>query len=367
MRPRNLTAHVLAILACVTCHRAGGVALAKDNAPAPNRDTRIEAVVCAGRPACQLESVVDGGKSHLGAELYVAMVHLPGETPGARCTSHDAWLVSEEGHEMRAVHRIQQLCLFDRPPDPPPTPPTIEARVRGEVRFALLQPPDKNDIFPAPALTGLDFTVDPLEVVRDFTGSAYWDHTRFQGGKCRQGSTVDTCVEPSLTLPSIDVGAAFAAGDWRTTGLGDCSMRFGPVRALLSRDQLYVEVPVAPEPTPLPLQIEFTLIGGLPTDMFFWTLGMDGTLALEVNGKRRKTSAHAEKVDAGSSVRRFMLTSFWPTNRSVETLYMSYGADSSGTGTRVGLLQPRKAACTAHAGVLEVERQPPSPDPFQEL
>jgi hypothetical protein len=79
---------------------------------------------------------------------------------------------------------------------------------------------------------------------------------------------------------------------------------------------------------------------------------------LEVNGKRRTTSTHAEKVDVDASVRRFKLTNFGPTDRSVVTMHMSYGAESEGTETKVGALQPEEAACTARAAVLEVVRQP---------
>jgi hypothetical protein len=163
------------------------------------------------------------------------------------------------------------------------------------------------------------------------------------------------------------LGYAFAAGGWRTTSLGDCSMRFGPVRAVLSRDVLYVEVPASPEAVPLQVQIGMAPTGARPADVFSWTLGVDGSLALEVNGEARKSFGHAERVDVGSSVHRFRLTNLWPGKRAPDGVHMSYGADSAGIETRMGLLQPAKAACSAHEGTLEVVPERPTSDPSEPL
>src|SRR5271154_461051 len=112
-----------AILGCAACSRPDATASAKgpdatasakgldapasarDAAPAPSRESRIEAALCAGRHDCKIEKVVDGGKSHQGAELYVAMARVAAERAGTLDITHDVWLVSELGQEVRAVHR----------------------------------------------------------------------------------------------------------------------------------------------------------------------------------------------------------------------------------------------------------------------
>jgi|HubBroStandDraft_5_1064220.scaffolds.fasta_scaffold109363_2 hypothetical protein len=364
MCPRHFRANVLALVLGVTCNRAAGVASANDKAPAPNRDSRIEALVCAGRPDCRLESLLDGGRSQQGAELYVAMVQMPSDDYGTMCTLRDAWVVSAVRDDVRSVHRIFQQCTVDTPPE---RPPFVEARPRGEFRYAWGLEPDQWSSAPTPALGGFDFTVDPLADVRNFWGRAYWDHTKFQGAVCGKGTSVDNCVEPSLTLPSLDLGYAFAAGGWRTTSLGDCSMRFGLVRVLLSPDALYVELPVSADATPLQVQIEMYRMGPPPADRFSWTLGVDGSLTLDDNGEGRKIATHAEKVDVSSSVRRFRLTNLWPSKHAPESMHMSYGADSPGIETRMGFLQPAKAACSAHGATLEVVPERPTSDPSEPL
>src|ERR1700689_1868117 len=100
MRPRGFTAYLLAIVFGVTCNRTAGVASASAKPAAPNRDSRIEAVVCVGRPHCHLESLLDGGKSQQGADLYVAMVRMPGEDHGTICTHRDAWVVAAEREDV---------------------------------------------------------------------------------------------------------------------------------------------------------------------------------------------------------------------------------------------------------------------------
>jgi hypothetical protein len=289
---------------------------------------------------------------------------MPGEDSGTRCTVDDVWVVSAARDDIRPVHRVLQQCTGDGSPE---RPPFIEARTRGEFRYAWGLDPAQWDSAPTPALAGFDFTVDPLAVVRDFGGRAYWDYSRFQGVICRPGTGVDKCLEPSLILPSLDLGHAFAAGGWRSTSLGDCSMRFGPVRALLSRDVLYVEVPASPEALPLQVQVAMARTGPGPADVFSWTLGVDGSLALEVNGEGRRSFGQAEKVDVGSSMHRFRLTNLWPSKRAPDSVHMSYGADSPGIETRIGFLQPAKAACSAHGATLEVEPERPTSDPSEPL
>src|SRR5271155_2938829 len=112
MGPFRSAGSIFASLALATCNRMHPVASAKDEASAPIRElreSRIEALVCAGRPDCHLESVVDGGKS--GQGLFVAMVRVPlkdGWT--APCTSHDLWLGTAIGKDVSVVRRLVQPC-----------------------------------------------------------------------------------------------------------------------------------------------------------------------------------------------------------------------------------------------------------------
>jgi hypothetical protein len=365
MRPRRLA--FVAILGCATCSRPDAVASAagpdtaasaKGAAPAPSRESRIEAAVCGGRHDCQIEKVVNGGKSQQGADLYVAMARVPAALSGTLDIMHDVWLVSVVGQEARAVHRLDRSYGEKDVPAIEIVAPR-EARLAHEGSLLSGWPP-----------FGVYFALDPLERIRSYSGSEYWDPINFRGATCDEG-THDPCKKPSLTLPSVDVGDAFEAGGWRTTSLGECSMHFGPVRALVSREVLYVEVALGAEPSGTPLQIELDLTGGLPSDMDIWTLGMDRTLSLiTVDGKRRPLSSqHVEMVDSGSSVRRFMLTNVWPARyrQHVETMHISFGADTSGTYGAVHEVSPTEATCTPHAGVLKVVHTPPNVDPSQPL
>jgi hypothetical protein len=372
MRPAGFSVYFAAILGCATCSRQNAVASAKgpeavasakgpaavasarDDAPDRSLELRIAAAVCAGRHDCQIEKIVSGGKSHLGADLYVAMARVPRDLPWV-CPSHDVWLVSAVGQDTRAVHRIEQYCthLYSSP--------SLEVVAPGEVRLVLEGASEGTEA------RGFHFALDPLKLTRLDAGLEYWDFANFRGAVCHEG-TVDACARPSLTLPSVDVGNAFAAGGWRTTSLGECSMHFGPVRALVSRGVFYIEVALGAEPSGTPLQIELDRPGG-PSDMEFWTVGMDGTLSLTVEGKRRPVSSeHVETVDSGSFVRRFMLTNFWSVrDREVATMHITYGAHTSGSGGFVHETLPSEATCTPDAGVLEVVHAPPNPDPFEPL
>jgi hypothetical protein len=213
--------------------------------------------------------------------------------------------------------------------------------------------------FNAPS-QGWDFALDPPDVIREFYSRLFWDYRDFKGGMC-PNDAIKSCSDISLTLPSLDIGDAFAAGEWRTTSLGECSMRFGPVRALLSRDVLYVEVEDSGA-SPAPLLIDMALRDGFPQDMQTWTLGMDGKLAWQVNGQSRKTSAHVEIASApGSSVRRFMLTGVWP--KGLGEMHMSYGTQASGAGGVVQKIDPSRTTCEPRGGVLQVVDHPPDADP----
>ncbi len=364
MRPRALGAYLAAILGWATCSRPDAVASAggrdaavssNDAAPDPSRESRIEAAVCAGRHDCKLVELVNGGKSHQGADLYVAMARVPDDSSATHCLSHDVWLVSAVGQDTRAVHRLEQECTnID-------ASPSLEVVTPGEVRLVLERASEGIEA------RGFHFALDPLSLTRLYAGPEYWDFANFRGAVCDEG-TVDVCAKPSLTLPSVDLGDAFEAGGWRTTSLGECSMHFGPVRALVSRDVLYIEVALGADPSGTPLKIELDRPGG-PSDMEFWTIGMDGTRSLTIEGKRRPVSSqHVETVDSGSSVRRFMLTNFWSVRGlEVATMHISYGAHTSGTYGSVHGTLPSEATCTPHAGVLEVVHTPPNPDPLSTL
>jgi hypothetical protein len=361
MRPLRSAVLIVASLILDSCNRTLPVASAKDEAAAPiresreSRESRIEALVCGGRPDCHLESVVDGGKSHQGTGIFVAMVSVPLKIgSNAWCTSSDLWLGSIVGDDVSAVHRLAQPCVRQG------LKASIRVLAPGEVRLAIPEEP-RDNWMPHAQSQAWDFALDPPDVIREFYADTFWDYRDFKGGTC-PNNAIDSCPEPSLSLPSIDIGEAFAAGDWRTTSLGECSMHFGPVRALLSRGVLYVEVEDSGA-APLPLLINVVLPDGFPQDMQTWTLGMDGTLAWQVNGKNRSTSAHVETASApGSSVRRFMLAGVWP--KALAETHMSYGAQKSGTGGYVRKIDPERTTCEARAGVLKVISRPPDADPL---
>jgi hypothetical protein len=368
LRPKVL---VVLSLAFVACNRTHPAVSAKDEASAPSRESggsgasressesresRIEAVVCAGRTDCHLENVVDGGKSRQGASLFAAMVRVPKSfvVVAGSCPSSDLWLVSVLGEDVSVVRRLAQPCVGEG------LKASIRVLAPGELRLEIPEAPgehweahDQSEAW--------DFTLDPPDLIREFFGDRFWDYREFKGGKCPKNA-VDACENPSLTLPSLDTGDAFAAGEWRTTSLGECSMHFGPVRALVSRGVLYVEVEDSGA-SPLPLLVNVVLPDGLPQDMQTWTLRMDGTLAWQVNGKNRSpTSAHVETAAAaGSSVRRFMLTGVWP--KALAETHMSYGAQQSGTYGVVHNIDPARTTCEPHEGVLKVVNRPPDADP----
>lgn len=364
MRPRALGVYLAAILGCATCSRPDAVASAggrdaavssNDAAPDPSRESRIAAAVCAGRHDCKIEEVVNGGKSRQGADLYVAMARVPDDSYSSHDLSHDVWLVSAVGQDVRAVHRLKQYLAEG-------SSLSLAVVAPGEVSLAV-KPLGEFDSSPP---YGFHFALDPLEQTLSYVGDLYWDSVNFRGSRCDEGPRF-ACRKASLTLPNVDVGEAFEAGGWRTTSLGECSMHFGPVRALVSRKVLYVEVALGVEPPGTPLQIELDLTGGLPNEMYIWTLGMDGTLSLmTLDGKRRPLSSeHVEIVNSGSSIRRFMLTNFW---NGVESMHITYGAETSGTfGAAVQDVYPTEGTCTPRAGVLEVVHAPPNPDPFATL
>jgi hypothetical protein len=353
---------VFLALAFMACHRAPSIASARAEASAPSRELRIEAVVCAGRPDCHLESVVEGGQSQQGAELFVAMVGLPKTQTAAHrnCTPHDVWLGSALGQEVTAVHRLAQDCAE-----------TAEVSIRalgpGQARFAVSRdgPPDAGIVDTTYPPYERDFALDPLMVTRVSYANMFWDYREFKGATCG-GDGVQPCVDPSLTLPSLDPGDAFAAGGWRTTSLGQCAMRFGPVRALLSRGALYIEVAVdAAAAAPGRLQIDLAPDDPYPSEMESWSLGMDGTLGHRVDGKNERASAHVESVTDDPSVHRFRLTHAWREN--TQHVHMSYGAYRSGTDGTVRTVPPTDAVCTPIGGVLEVTRQSHDLEPWQEV
>ncbi len=347
----------------------------------PSEASRFEALLCGGRDDCKLDQVIDGGKSRDGAELFVAMVRMPQVSyPGFNpCTSHNVWLLSAVDQKLSVVHRLAQTCLY------PPDEARIEPIGPGEVRYTTTTRADKavEPQLGAKRVWGWDYQLDPMQVERTFNGDEVWDYGAFKGFLC-SGSVMDPCRILAVMLPSVEVypPADFATSTWRTTSLGACAMHFGPVRALLSHEVLYIEVEDASASRPRSMQIELDGPPGFPDYMPTWTLGMDGSLKVTGIGpsqpdREPTPPAHVDMEVVSPSVRRFKLTHVW-IHMWTMGIRMTYGDHRSTVETpsgEIGAYGPTHAVGADEAecgpdkssGALMVYRQPPSGDRWAEI
>jgi len=325
----------------------------------PCRDSRIEAVVCSGRPGCHLEDVVAGGKSREGADLFVAMVTLQETTKlNEPCTPHDVWLITAAGSDMKASHRLVQTCTKT---------PVQSIRSLGprQVRFVKSEEAKPPNVEPSSwfsATWGKDYALDPPELTGSFWEKTYWDYRDFEGATCDHVAD-DRCVAPALTLPMVDTGDDFEAGGWRTTSLGDCSMRLGRVYALLSRRALYIDVHEWMAPTDQ-IRIHLSPPEALPSEMVVWSLGMDGSLTRQAGSGKPAAAGHVE-MSSEPSVRRFRLTDVW--NGSVRYGHITYHDRSSGELGEVRKIEPSDAVCIPERGALRVTRKHRDFPPSEEI
>jgi hypothetical protein len=344
----------------------------------PSQASRFEALLCGGRDDCKLEEVIDSGKSRDGAELFVAMVQMP-EVMCAGCnamTSHNVWLLSAVDQKLSVIHRLSETY----------SAPWSEARIEplgpGEVRYTTSTRADKavEPQLGAKHVWGWDYQLDPMKVERTFSGDQVWDYGAFKGFLC-SGSVVDDCRILAVMLPSVDwLDPEFPKSTWRTTSLGACSIHFGPVRALLSHEVLYIEVEDASATRPRAMQIELIGPAGFPDYAPTWTLGMDGSLKVTGIGpsqpdREPTPPAHVDMEVVSPSVRRFKLTHVW-IHMWTMGIRMTYGEHRSTVETpsgEIGAYSPThvvnedEGACEAKGGELTVYRKPPRSDRWAEI
>jgi hypothetical protein len=295
--------------------------------------------------------MVDAGEPKDGASLVVAMVSLP----KGDCISRDVWLASDNGTDVKAERRLTEECL------PSTFGVSLKALDHGEVRYSV-------GLSEVPGVTtfeagrGLDFAFDPPSIIRRIQDDSIWDLREFSGQRCAGRLYSTGCGIPALTLPLVDVGDEFSSGGWRTTKLGQCSMRMRQVSALMTKDALYIEV--RGEPLPKEGSVDIRLDAREYETR--WTLGLNGTLIRE-DPWSKKRWGHVEVAAESPSVRRFRITrAIYPSERELRIMYR-YDYSASHFPPDYGIIRtidPSEAVCAPSGGSLQVirtaqkERQP---------
>jgi len=226
----------------------------------------VEAIVCAARPECRLDSKLEQNPTADGTREVVVLVSLgkarphpgplwivnwrdvPQQRGDSACFPWELWLTRSKG---ASVER-GQLLISDCTSDIHGQAPRVVDLGGGRIRYA-----------PEPSSDGysIDLALDPPSLQREtlvYPGRELTlDWESFRGQACYRG----TCT-PALPEVSLGDDGIFARGGWKSTALGDCSMlvdgapapggmSHGVVldgeataafRLLLSDETLYVEV-----------------------------------------------------------------------------------------------------------------------------
>jgi hypothetical protein len=238
-------------LGAVACSRCASSA---PDALAPPPIDPAEAVVCASRPECRLQSKLAEKPTSDGTGEVVVLVSLGKAGPhhgslssanwrevlrqrgDTVCFPWELWLVRLKG----ASAERDQLLISDCTRDIHGQAPGVRDLGPGQIRYTPEPSQDEHSF---------DFALDPLTFQRERTvlegREVMWDWQTFGGQACYRG----TCVP---ALPDVSVkDPEFARGGWKSAALDHCALLVdgasrgtssSAFRLLLSDEILYVEV-----------------------------------------------------------------------------------------------------------------------------
>jgi hypothetical protein len=368
----------------------------------------VKLTVCAGRTDCAIESDVSVGSAVDGRALRVvvarfgrrrpardhgirgplteepwerfsALRQLP--SPPPECTPWETWLVARSGDGATR----QQLLAAQCASDDANRAPVVERLGPSELRSTLTARANNEEAGAgagySEATEVLDFGTEPPRILRIAHRDGYglpgqaptphressWDWEAFRGHACWHGH--DDCAE-LLPVAHIADDGAYAAGDWKTTGLGQCALLIdgtpshgvaepaagatSSVRALLADDVLYLEVTddafVTNGEVLDAVEVLWSFYEAKPGEHAkVERLTMDGKLT------RVGATQRVEVAEAGPNTRRFALTGIWPPEAGSWSL--SYLDTDDGRTVRTRISSVPRQSDTGQT-VLRVEPRP---------
>jgi hypothetical protein len=395
MRTNFVQAAVLAtLLPTAACSRQSAATVGADAEVSEPVALRAQQAAFGGRSGWGASSVLVAGTDASARQLaVVVLTRAPDADAEDPWTHFETWLVAvpPEGAAQR-LRLISEGAVLGEPPPLPTVTLTADKRVRYvENRRGV--------VGVMPLMTGTyELTVDPLELVHVSQRRAAWPggpmsfvgEPEFPGMTCEleNGQPCDT----SVTLPRVALGdgGQFAAGAWKTTGLGECAMLLddkhgqptspapatASVRALMTEDALYLEVTDDTFVTRAPVldRVDITIapFDWKPGEARILHLTMDGAIISERDSgtERRSSRAEVEIVDPGT--RRFRVPPIWGEYASKMARF-GYADTDDGRSVRgvlsTGLFTEPifdltssgghpEVRCTARDGTLRVEGPP---------
>jgi hypothetical protein len=312
-----------AVLALGAACRVGQAQPPAARAEAGACPDELVAHVCDNRAGCELESRTEPVRTPHGEKVMALALRLaPQPTDGqtahgvgdtwpdggaVTCSPREVWLVWPSSARPR--RQIFGDCVDSEWPG--------SLSVLGPNRIRYSHPVMAYGVGPIPRDYQIDFSLDPVQQERFSDGLMEWDWESLSGGEIDPGASPYL----ALFLPRVDSIAGFDDGGWKTTSLGECSLRMGrdekralikdadaTVRALTIDMDLFLEVedPAIGSPY-FPIR-EIQLYGWFnPESNLLFELDMNGNLTRVPRPGEQAQRSRVEMVSPTPTLRRFRL------------------------------------------------------------
>jgi hypothetical protein len=330
----------------------------------------IEGAACMSRGNCVFEDMVHTGAASDGDQLVVATVRLAPEPGKPSCDPRETWLLRSGPSGIRRVQLIASHCTSQSMARPEVTfirPNTVRYVASDEGRKGATK-------FVADTL---DIALEPFQLLRKEVRAwstdtyeacnghdGYWDWVAFRGEDSLFGTRGSRCApSTSQDIPHVELAdeEAFLKSGWRTTSLGDCSMRAGGQSASLrvlsvGNESLFIEV----------TDDHFVPSGAVADRLVLrWPSDTEGPKTMHVG-----VTGHADwpfdvlMATADATTRRYRIKMYKPQIRITyedsddgKTIRESVSSASEGGLSTVSWVNADSAVCTERHGSLQVDRK----------